>query len=246
MRKKTWRLLPARGRKDDLKDDQRCRNKRKNDPPLPCEKSLMKSYKNYLYVFGGYGPSPEQYHNYPADSVFELDETSSWALPHGWNANVYRYCIENESWEWVKCKGQYPEPRAGMSNTTTVLLCNIQMILIDKTRCINGFLFLNLGHSGAISNGRLFIFGGRSSSCRLNDIYALDLETHEWMKISSGFLPGLDSFIGTGLMVDRDGSVCDADGNLYPEGRSLHSFTRSVLYTSFFHHNLNYTGVRNV
>ena len=103
-----------------------------------------------------------------------------------------------------------------------------------KQRCINGFLFLNLGHSGAISNGRLFIFGGRSSSCRLNDIYALDLKTHEWMKISSGFLPGLDSFIGTGLMVDRDGSVCDADGNLYPEGRSLHSFTRSVLYTFFF------------
>ena len=132
MRKKTWRLLPVCGRKDGLKGDQICRNKRKNDPPLPCEKSLMKSYKNYLYVFGGYGPAPEQYHNYPADSVFELDETSSWAFPHGWNANVYRYCIENESWEWVKCKGQYPEPRAGMSNTTTVLLCNIQ-ILIDKT-----------------------------------------------------------------------------------------------------------------
>ena len=107
-------------------------------------------------------------------------------------------------------------------------------ISIDKKRSIDGFLFLNLGHSGAISNGRLFIFGGRSSSCRLNDIYALDLETHEWMKISSGFLPGLDSFIGTGLMVDRDGSVCDADGNLYPEGRSLHSFTRSILYTCFF------------
>ena len=127
MRKKTWRLLPVSGRKDDLKGHQRCRNERNNVPPLPCEKSLMKSYKNYLYVFGGYGPSPEQYHNYPADSVFELDETSPWAFPHGWNANVYRYCIENESWEWVKCKGQYPEPRAGMSNTTTVLLCNIQI-----------------------------------------------------------------------------------------------------------------------
>ena len=107
------------------------------------------------------------------------------------------------------------------------------MTSIDKSRYISRFLFLNLGHSGAISNGRLFIFGGRSSSCRLNDIYTLDLKTHEWIKISSGFLPGLDSFIGTGLMSDRDGSVCDADGNFYPEGRSLHSFTRYILYTFF-------------
>ena len=125
IRKKTWRLLSVSVRKVDLKGDQRCRNERKNNPPLPCEKSLMKSYKNYLYLFGGYGPSPEQYHNYPADSVFELDETSSWAFPHGWNANVYRYCIENESWEWVKCKGQYPVPRAGTSTATIVLLCFI-------------------------------------------------------------------------------------------------------------------------
>ena len=107
------------------------------------------------------------------------------------------------------------------------------MTSIDKSRYISRFLFLNLGHSGAISNGRLFIFGGRSSSCRLNDIYTLELKTHEWIKISSGFLPGLDSFIGTGLMSDRDGSVCDADGNFYPEGRSLHSFTRYILYTFF-------------
>ena len=34
-------------------------------------------------------------------------------------------------------------------------------------------------------------------------------------------------------MSDRDGSVCDADGNFYPEGRSLHSFTRYILYTFF-------------
>jgi hypothetical protein len=48
------------------------------------------------------------------------------------------------------------------------------------------------------------------------------------MKISSGYQPELSELIGTGIISDRDGSVCDASGNVYPEGRSLHSFTRCV------------------
>ena len=44
--------------------------------------------------------------------------------------------------------------------------------------------------------------------------------------LSSGYQPALSDLIGTGLISDRDGAVCDTNGILYPEGRSLHSFTR--------------------
>ena len=89
--------------------------------------------------------------------------------------------------------------------------------------------FSNSGHAAAVSNGYLFIFGGRTLSCRLNDIHALNLTTLQWTKFSSGYQPELSDLIGTGLMSDRDGAVCDTDGILYPEGRSLHSFTRYIL-----------------
>ena len=85
---------------------------------------------------------------------------------------------------------------------------------------------INLGHAGAVSNDNLIIFGGRNLSSRLNDVYALNLISHEWTRISAGYQPDFNEIIGTGLMSDRDGSVCDTDGVEYPEGRSLHSFTR--------------------
>ena len=83
------------------------------EPPIPSEKSALVACGEYLYLFGGYGPAPEQFHNYPLEPLFDLDPSSSWSHPQGWNANVYRYCIKTESWEWIPCKGQHPSPRCG-------------------------------------------------------------------------------------------------------------------------------------
>lgn len=82
------------------------------------------------------------------------------------------------------------------------------------------------GHGAAICQNYLIVFGGRSLKHRLNDIYTLNLKTHEWSRISSGYQPELSELVGNGLISDRDGSVCDPSGTVYPEGRSLHSFTR--------------------
>ena len=74
------------------------------------------------------------------------------------------------------------------------------------------------------------MFGGRSLKHRTNDIYALNLNNYVWVKISSGYQPELSVLVGNGLMSDRDGSVCDPSGGVYPEGRSLHTFTRLVSF----------------
>ena len=84
---------------------------------------------------------------------------------------------------------------------------------------------MNSGHGAALSNNYLIVFGGRNLKYRSNDIYALNLTNHEWVQISSGYQPELSELVGTGLLSERDGAVCDTNGNVYPEGRSMHSFT---------------------
>ena len=108
--------MPASNSTNNARENSISRTRKNSQPPLACEKAIMAFSKNYLYVFGGYGPAPEQFQNYPVEPLFELDPLSSWAQPQGWNANLYRYCVETENWEWVKCRGQYPEPRAGKLN----------------------------------------------------------------------------------------------------------------------------------
>ena len=113
MQNKSWCLMPAFGKRNGAWETSISQHKTKNEPPISCEKAVMVAYGKYLYVFGGYGPAPEEYKNYPVKPVFELDQSSSWNHPQGWNSNVYRYCVETENWEWVKCRGQQPTPRAG-------------------------------------------------------------------------------------------------------------------------------------
>ena len=105
--------MPVLGKTHNHNENSNIRKGCKLRPPIGCEKATMLIYGAYLYLFGGYGPAPEQFHNYPVEPLFELDPSSSWSNPQGWNANIYRYCIEKESWEWILCKGQHPSPRCG-------------------------------------------------------------------------------------------------------------------------------------
>ena len=60
------------------------------EAPIACEKAIMVSHEDYLYVFGGYGHAPEQLRNYPLDPIFDLDPSSSWSWQRGWYANTNR------------------------------------------------------------------------------------------------------------------------------------------------------------
>ena len=111
MKNKIWRLMPTCGKSYNIHTTPARKNK--IEPPIACEKAILIAYGPYVYLFGGYGPAPEQFHNYPVDPIFELDPSSSWSYPQGWNANVCRYCVETECWEWIACKGQHPTARCG-------------------------------------------------------------------------------------------------------------------------------------
>ena len=113
MKRKTWRLMQKAEKRCDQFTHSNQRKNHNDEPPIRCEKSALLAYGEYLYLFGGYGPAPEQFHNYPVEPLFDLDPSSSWSHPQGWNANVYRYSIRSETWEWIPCKGQRPSPRCG-------------------------------------------------------------------------------------------------------------------------------------
>ena len=116
MRKKIWRIMPPSTSTSHPKEIPNSRIQKNIQPPLACEKAVIVSSENYLYLFGGYGPAPQQLELYPVEPLFVLDPLSSWNQPRGWNANLYRYCVDTENWEWLRCRGHGPEPRAGKLN----------------------------------------------------------------------------------------------------------------------------------
>ena len=113
MRKKIWRLMSPLADVTRVDTQLLDRRNSQSESPIPCEKSILVAHGTYLYLFGGYGPAPEQYRNYPVEPIFEVDMLSSRSNTQGWNANVYRFCVDTERWEWIKCKGHLPDPRAG-------------------------------------------------------------------------------------------------------------------------------------
>lgn len=76
--------------------------------PLPCEKSLMIGYKHCLYLLGGYGDPPDEYHhNKPK---FEVDPSTSYQWPRAWLGSLNRYNTKSKDWTLLKCS---LSPRCG-------------------------------------------------------------------------------------------------------------------------------------
>ena len=73
-----------------------------NISPLPTEKSLMTSHTNFLYIFGGYSESPEDFKFYPIKPKYEHDSSSSYQWPRGWNGSLTRYDLSKNKWEFLK------------------------------------------------------------------------------------------------------------------------------------------------
>lgn len=77
MKNRKWRLMPMFGTSRNEFTISNSQKYCKVEPPIACEKASLLAYGPYLYLFGGYGPAPEQFHNYPVDPIFDLDPTSS-------------------------------------------------------------------------------------------------------------------------------------------------------------------------
>lgn len=79
--------------------------------PVPCDKLAGWVYKNKLYFFGGFGPTPIGMQAYPFKHIVEVStEQTIW--PRGWNNQLVAYNIEEDCWEWPVTKGPIPSPRA--------------------------------------------------------------------------------------------------------------------------------------
>jgi len=158
----------------------------RGDWPVCCDKMAGWVYQDKLYFFGGFGPVARCRCEFQI--VLEpTSELSPW--PTGWNNQLAVYNIQTDSWEWPRCRGSIPAPRAA--------------------------------HAAAISNNKVYIFGGRLRLIRNNELHCLDLDTLTW----------------SGNLTDASKSECGV-----PEGRTWHTLTfisddRAVLYGGLSQYN---------
>jgi len=145
------------------------------NPPLSCDKTACWSYKNKIYMFGGFGPPPSSAQRASMGNLctFVEDATTNRGLEgftRGWSNQLVAYDTAANRWEWPLCSGRAPSPRAA--------------------------------HSVALVPGTstAYVFGGRSGDKRLNDLHALDLETLQWTELISdtGGAEGLDTTTPSG------------------------------------------------
>lgn len=134
------------------------------EPPLKCDKTACWSFKDKVYIFGGFGPPPVNSQNYPSlnsikhKSLFDFceDPSTNSGMGHymrGWSNQLVCYNSSNNSWEWPVTSGSAPSPRAA--------------------------------HSVAVVGDMAYVFGGRHLDNRLNDLYSLNLTTMRWNNLIS-------------------------------------------------------------
>ncbi|XP_071441235.1 kelch domain-containing protein 2-like [Hetaerina americana] len=167
--------------------------------PTPCDKLVGWEYNGKLYFFGGFGPAPDIWSSGTFDFVPERMNMLENHPSRGWNNQLVsldvRCCRELHS------KGQEKELLWEWPKTSGATPCP------------------RAAHAADLSGFRLYLFGGRFKSNRMNDLHCLDLKTMHW-----------------------SGDLTEPH-RTNPEGRSWHSFTfvkegKAILYGGFNQHNV--------
>jgi len=150
----------------------------KGTPPMRCDKTACWSYKNKIYVFGGFGPPPRPGSEYldmmgGKGGRFRFLEDPSTVrglggYTRGWSNQLVVYDIAKNRWEWPVCSGHAPSPRAA--------------------------------HSVCVVGTKAYVFGGRHGDFRLNDLHCLDLESLEWSELvaDTGRASGVSHIVPAG------------------------------------------------
>lgn len=73
----------------------------------PCDKLSSWTFRDYIYIFGGFGPNP--FLDRPPPDVTYFEDTESF---RGWNNQTVRFDIKNNTLKWVHVLGDFPGPRA--------------------------------------------------------------------------------------------------------------------------------------
>ncbi|MFH4974306.1 hypothetical protein AB6A40_001015 [Gnathostoma spinigerum] len=171
--------------------------------PSPRDKAAGWVSRNICYFFGGYGPHPsrlarsERYLYDEAIAQYMLDESAEGG--RFWNNQLVAFSPQNEckKWKLIRTSGTIPSPRAAAAS-----------VLLPSKNCA-------------------LVFGGRSGSNRLNDLYLLDMETMIWTNVNVGIRPGCRSWCS---MACLDESTVVIQGGLSNEDCVLSDWWRLKLY----------------
>ena len=71
-----------------------------SNAPLPCEKSVMIGYGDCLYLFGGYGDPPDEFHHIKPNH--DPHPNASYQWPRSWLGGLNRFDIKSKSWELLR------------------------------------------------------------------------------------------------------------------------------------------------
>ena len=161
--------------------------------PSPRECHRGWEYGGYLWVFGGYGPSPFGY----------LNDSGEYA--HGWTNQLLSFDTSSQEWTNPKSSGSIPSSRC--SYASTIVSHNVWLYGGEGVTAIIDELYeLNMSsliwtqiqtghpkpqwHAGTTLNGtsgsKLVLHGGYDAKCRaVNDTWILDIPSRTWRQYKS-------------------------------------------------------------
>ena len=85
----------------------------KGTPPFKCDKLVSWSFNKLVYVFGGFGPKKPEVLS--KNVSFITDDNYDLITSRGWNNQLVIFNPETDTWNWPRCKGPVPEPRAALT-----------------------------------------------------------------------------------------------------------------------------------
>lgn len=133
--------------------------------PHPRDKAGLVSFGSDLYLFGGFGPLPEDLEDPFADAnndEEEDDEEDGPSTKFTWFSELWRFDTAGLQWARLPVTGEVPPPRAAF---------------------------------GFVANPQgLFIVGGRDSEGRTNAVFKIDFEGSSRIVTPAGARPAPRSF----------------------------------------------------
>lgn len=204
--------------------------------PSPRDKHTACLFGSKMYVFGGFGPSStvgnggvseandenedhDEHTDTDADASEddesgEEDEDDEPSMSFTWFNDLHVFDVVTMEWQRIETKGAKPSPRAAHA-------AFIAKVTDQKSS----------------EKDQMIIFGGRDPGGRQNDLFSLDLQTLEWVKVG-GKAPPARSFHSMVPLGEHQLAICyggvGVNGEMFPgmELLNLESMEWTLLKSS--------------
>lgn len=172
--------------------------------PIPSDKCVSWTYNGKLYVFGGYGWSQTEHLLELLDKQKDLQLAPDYRWPKfGWNNQLVEF--EPSLRNYHQHATQIAARNSARRNSARR---NSKPLSESAVDCASGTWrwpsysgkcpSARAAHSGALMGDTYYLFGGRDSRERLNDLYTFNMRTFEWQHIAL-FAPSSPLTLPTGV-----------------------------------------------